>query len=111
MQHHQLAIAGAAHIHFQHVHIEGVGALEGEQGVLRPEAAAAAVGDHQGLVAEAGEHAGAFRRAAGQGQRQQDDGDQAKGDEKESGEALHVVLNPQDVDGRAESDPGTMTKM
>ncbi|MCY1179795.1 hypothetical protein D9M73_202100 [compost metagenome] len=87
-----MAVAGAAHVHFQHVHLEGGGAFEGEQGVFRPEAASAAMGDDQRLVAEAGEHAGPFRRAAGQGQREQAGDDEEDGREKESGEALHVVL-------------------
>ncbi|MCY1524616.1 hypothetical protein D9M68_595580 [compost metagenome] len=92
VQHHELAVASAAHVHFQHVHIERIGAFEGEQGVLRPEASAAPVGDYQRLVVEAGEHRGALRRAAVQGQRQQGDGQEEKGCEKETGKALHVVL-------------------
>ncbi|MDT4870927.1 hypothetical protein FQZ97_1060290 [compost metagenome] len=76
VDHHQLAIAGQPHVHLQHVHAQGVGALEGEQAVLRPQAFAAAVGDHQWLVAEGGEHRRLRGRATGLGQHQQSDNDQ-----------------------------------
>ena len=89
VDHHQLAVAGQAQVHLQHVHAQVAGALEGQQAVLRPQPPAAAMGDDQGLFAEGGEHRRLAGRAAGLGQGQQGDGKQCEGHQQKAGEAQH----------------------